>query len=79
MKSPCLKVELQKEANDLGASGKDLKSTLSDLSKIGGDSQKINTIIGDLKGAKNLPEILTTIGPVIEDLGGEIGIAALAG
>ncbi|WP_433179933.1 hypothetical protein [Actinoallomurus sp. CA-150999] len=74
-----LKAELKKEAGELGTSGKSLKSALSDVSKVGGDAQKISTIIGDLKGAKNLPGIMSTVGPVIEDIGGEIGIAALAG
>lgn len=74
-----LKAQLKTEAGDLNTSGEDLKSALDNISRTGGDAQKISTIIGDMKGAKNLPEILSTIGPVIEDIGGDVGMIALAG
>lgn len=73
-----LQAELKKEAAEIGASPVDVKENFRQLSKMHGDAEKIGKILGDLKSGKNLTEVVTTVGPVIEDLGGEVGIAALA-
>lgn len=72
-----LQAELKKEATDIGASHGDTKAAFRELSKLQGDAKTIGKILGDLKSGKII-DVVTTVGPVIEDLGGEVGIAVLA-
>lgn len=73
-----LQAQLKKEAAEIGASPADVKENFTQLKKMHGDAEKIGKVLGDIKNGKNLVDVVTTVGPVIEDLGGEIGIAALA-
>ncbi len=69
---------LQAELKD-EASKPNFKQNLADLTKLRGQQKQIGEIIGDIKGGKNPIDVLTKLGPVVEELGGEIGIIAIAG